>query len=195
MATIKSVIDMADRIKPSIFDNATKTAWINECEGYIQTEVFLLAVDDVAQYKYSDTIAASVYFPDNKTMVFAESPKLYIGGQIKISGLSAYSANNSNTNRRILDVSSDGKTLTFADNSFSATGTAAENGTVTYDGSETELMVSKPHDKLYYAYLCAMIDFAHGEYTKYETSMAMYNARLTEFIRWFASRYDPAGRN
>lgn len=33
MATLKSVIDMVDKIKPNAFSNEAKTQWHNECEG------------------------------------------------------------------------------------------------------------------------------------------------------------------
>ena len=40
----------------------------------------------------------------------------------------------------------------------------------------------------------AMIDFANGEYDRYENTMTLYNAQLTEFMKWFVERYHPADR-
>ncbi len=57
---------------------------------------------------------------------------------------------------------------------------------------DSELLVSAPHDKLYISYLCAMIDFANGEYNKYVNSMEMFNSDFSEFVRWFANAYRPA---
>lgn len=57
---------------------------------------------------------------------------------------------------------------------------------------DTELLVEKPYDKLYLSYLYAMIDFANGEYNKYQNSMQMFNAEFSEFMRWFAGIYRPA---
>ena len=38
---------------------------------------------------------------------------------------------------------------------------------ITYDAqTDAELLVRPPHDKLYRAYLIAMIDFANGEYNR-----------------------------
>lgn len=113
--TLKQVIDMVDDIKPNAFSNDTKTQWVNEVEGYVQTEVFLLNVDDVVKYSYEQD--------KNKT-----------------------------------------------------------------------LLVDFPHDKLYWAYLSAMIDFANGEYNKYQNTMQMYNGFMGEFMRWFARTYRPADR-
>ena len=52
MATLKSVISMVDSIKPNAFDDEAKTAWINECEGLVQTEVLLWASDEIITYTY-----------------------------------------------------------------------------------------------------------------------------------------------
>ncbi len=63
------------------------------------------------------------------------------------------------------------------------------------EDENTELLVKPPHDKLYISYLCAMIDFANGEYRKYQNSMQMFNAEFSEFMRWFAAAYRPADTN
>ena len=52
--------------------------------------------------------------------------------------------------------------------------------------------MEKPYDRLYLSYLYAMIDFANGEYNKYQNSMQMFNGEFSEFMRWFAGRYFPA---
>lgn len=107
------VIAMVDDIKPNAFGNDTKTKWINEAEGMVQTEVFLLAPDEIVTYDY-------------------ERDK------------------------------------------------------------EKDLMVRPPHDKLYWSYLTAMIDFANGEYDRYQNTVQMFNSHFGEFMRWFATCYRPA---
>ena len=111
--TLKQVIDRVDAIKPNAFDEATKTMWINEVEGFVQTEVFLLAVEDVIEYVW----------PTDQN---------------------------------------------------------------------TELLVPAPHSKLYWTYLTAMVDFANGEYDKYNNTMQVYNAFMSEYMRWYAAHYRPA---
>lgn len=113
MATVSSVITRVDDIKPNAFSNETKTQWLNEVEGMVQTEVFLWASEQIITYDYA-------------------------------------------TN------------------------------------ADTELLVQPPHDKLYWAYLTAMIDFANGEYSKYQNTMQMFNNSFGEFMRWFANNYRPA---
>ena len=52
MATLKSVIDYVDEIKPNAFSNEAKTKWLNECEGLVQTEVLLWASEEIITYQY-----------------------------------------------------------------------------------------------------------------------------------------------
>lgn len=110
---LSEAIRRADDIKPNAFSTETKTAWLNEVEGMVQTEIFLWASEQIIVY----------------------------------------------------DPAAD---------------------------AEAELLVAPPHDKLYPAYLAAMIDYANGEYKKYQNSMQMFNSMYREFMRWFATYYRPA---
>ena len=111
--TLDQVIQMADSIKLNTFPANAKTEWVNECEGMVQTQVMLFAIEEVITYDYER------------------------------------------------------------------------------DKSK-ELLVLPPHSKIYWAYVCAMIDFANGEYDKYANSMQMFNAFFGEYMRWFAKVYRPA---
>ena len=57
---------------------------------------------------------------------------------------------------------------------------------------ETELLVDPPHDDIYSPWLQAQIDFANGEYSKYENTMTMFNSCWDSFAGWFAGTYGPA---
>ena len=113
MATLQGVLDIIDSIKPNAFSDEAKTAWINEIEGLVQTEVFLLAIEDVVQYTWPENAAAT-------------------------------------------------------------------------------LLAKPPHDKIYWVYLSAMVDFANGEYDKYQNTMQMFNQFFGEYMRWYARTYNPA---
>ena len=56
----------------------------------------------------------------------------------------------------------------------------------------TELLAAPPHDKVYWTYLAAMIDFANGEYNRYQNTVQLFNAHYGEYMRWYANRYRPA---
>lgn len=60
------------------------------------------------------------------------------------------------------------------------------------DDLSAELLVKPPHDKLYIEYLTAMIDFAHGEYNKYNNTITRFNTDLAAYTAWYASRFHPA---
>ena len=113
MATLQGVLELIDDIKPNAFSDEVKTAWVNEVEKLVQTEVFLLAVEDVVQYQWP-----------------------------------------------------------------------ADSGAT--------LLAKPPHDKIYWVYLSAMVDFGNGEYDKYQNTMQMFNQFFSEFMRWFALTYRPA---
>ena len=111
--TLSDVISSVDEIKPNEFSNETKTKWINEVEGMVQTQVFLMVPIGLVQYTYDQ----------DKDVI---------------------------------------------------------------------LLVDPPHDKLYPAYLEAKIDYANGEYNKYQNTMQMFNSFFSEFMRWYADNWRPA---
>ena len=58
--------------------------------------------------------------------------------------------------------------------------------------ADTELLAPAPFDKLYPAYLAAMIDFANGEYDRYQATAGMFNSHFADFMRWYALNVRPA---
>lgn len=113
--TLQQIYDYVDEIKPNAFSDQTKTIWMNEIEGKVQTEVFLLNEAECREYAWPD---------DQNTVP----------------------------------------------------------------------LVEPPHSKIYGEYIIARIDYANGEYDKYQNTMQMFNAFWGEFCRWFATRYRPADR-
>ncbi len=70
----------------------------------------------------------------------------------------------------------------------------AEQLHYTADDLTRTLLVKPPYDDIYELWLEAKIDYANGEYDKYQNTMAEYNAHYGEFVRYFAERYAPAQR-
>lgn len=58
--------------------------------------------------------------------------------------------------------------------------------------AQTELLVKPPHHKIYWTYLSALIDFANGEYNRYQNTMQLFNNYFGEYMRWYALHYRPA---
>lgn len=110
---LSEAIKFVDDIKPNAFTDETKTCWINQCEGLVQTEVMLIATADIIQYTYEEN-------------------------------------------------------------------------------ANTVLLTAPPHDKIYLSYLMAMVDFANGEYNRYQNTMELFETQFKEYMRWFTQKYRPA---
>lgn len=113
---VKEAVKFLNETKPSAYTEEQLVRWLSECEGMVQTQVFLWAPPEHFSYSW----------PEDE---------------------------------------------------------------------DTVLLVDPPFDKLYLSYLCAKIDFANGEYSKYQNSMQMFNSDFSEFMRWFANSYRPADTN
>lgn len=60
------------------------------------------------------------------------------------------------------------------------------------DSDTFKLLIVGPHQKIYPAYLVAMIDFANGEYNRYANTLEMFNAHFTELQMWQRQYAGPA---
>lgn len=60
------------------------------------------------------------------------------------------------------------------------------------ENADTELCAKYPHDKLYWTYLCAMIDYANGDEDTYQNDITLFNERFSEFTKWYTVTYSPA---
>lgn len=59
----------------------------------------------------------------------------------------------------------------------------------TVDDGDKELLIGKPHHKLYGYYVMAMVDFGDGQYKEYQNSLQMANACISEFAKWWQRTY------
>ena len=57
----------------------------------------------------------------------------------------------------------------------------------------TELLVPAPYDDIYIRYLEMQIDYANGEYGKYNNSKTMYNEAYSAFQRHYNRTHVPKG--
>ena len=49
---LENVISRVDGMKPNAFSNEVKTGWVNELENMVQTEIFLLAPEEMVEYTW-----------------------------------------------------------------------------------------------------------------------------------------------
>lgn len=59
----------------------------------------------------------------------------------------------------------------------------------------TELIVSRPYDEMYRYWLEAQMDYANGEYTKYNNSMSMFNSVYSAYERHYHKTHMPKGKS
>ena len=58
-----------------------------------------------------------------------------------------------------------------------------------------ELIVGSPYDDLYIRFMEAYIDYSNGEYTKYNNSMQMFNAKFSSFETYYNRHHMPLGKH
>lgn len=66
-----------------------------------------------------------------------------------------------------------------------------------YDDStdqETEMLVPAPFDEMYIRWLEAQIDYANGEYDKYNNSILMYQASYDGYANYYNRNHMPKGK-
>jgi hypothetical protein len=55
------------------------------------------------------------------------------------------------------------------------------------------LLITAPHDEVYIRYLEMQMDYANGEYARYENSREMCNAAYSAFARFYNRTHMPLG--
>ena len=84
--------------------------------------------------------------------------------------------------REIIDTHEGGESIVF-------------NGYTEDTPHDTQLLVPAPYDELYVRWLEAQIDYANGEYNKYNASMSMHNTYMTSFINYYNRNHMPLQKN
>ena len=65
------------------------------------------------------------------------------------------------------------------------------NGYTTDTDVNTELLIPAPYDEAYIRWMEAQIDYANGEYGKYNNAMAMFNTVFDAFAKYYARNNTP----
>lgn len=58
---------------------------------------------------------------------------------------------------------------------------------------ETELIVTAPYDRIYKSWLESRIDYANGEFTRYNNSVTVFNTDYLSFQRAYNRKHMPKG--
>ena len=68
------------------------------------------------------------------------------------------------------------------------------NGYTDTTDLETELLVPAPFDEIYLRWLEAQIDYANGEYGKYNNSVLMYQTAYDGYANYYNRNHMPKGK-
>ena len=60
---------------------------------------------------------------------------------------------------------------------------------------ETELLVKAPYDHIYVSWLESRIDYANGEYAKYNNSILLFNTDYASYEKFYNRNNMPKGTN
>ena len=75
----------------------------------------------------------------------------------------------------------------------------AENATFSGYSEETPLtatlLIPHPYDEVYIKWLEAQIDYANGEYGKYNNSITMYNVAYSAFEKYYNREHRPKAKS
>ncbi len=69
---VKDVISQADALKPNDYSEKIKVGWLNEVEGKVQTEVFLLAPEEIFTYSSEGDLEAELLVAPPHDKLYAE---------------------------------------------------------------------------------------------------------------------------
>ena len=67
------------------------------------------------------------------------------------------------------------------------------DGYDTNTNTSTEMLVPNPYDDIYVRWLEAQVDYANGEYGKYNNSITMYNSAYAEYAGYYNRKHMPKG--
>ena len=59
----------------------------------------------------------------------------------------------------------------------------------------TELLIPHPYDDIYVRWLESQIDYANGEYGKYNNSISLYNTAYTAYEKYYNRTHMPVAKN
>ncbi|MBO4979935.1 MAG: hypothetical protein J6D16_05965 [Clostridia bacterium] len=73
--------------------------------------------------------------------------------------------------------------------------------TTSFDGyradtpGDTILLIPPPYDEIYLRYLEMQIDYATGDYDRYNNALALYNTLYSAFVRWYHRTHTAPKKN
>lgn len=174
--TLREAIEIADKMVVNDFDYPTKTAWINEIETKIQSEVFELAPNNAASYVWESEYAGNIIASGNTiTMAHPIDARNY--GELILSDCDIAGTY---TVKKV-----DGNELTVKETLTDYTGSAK----LVFTNKDTELLLNNEWGKLYYKWLIAKVDFANRDYDLYADTSEYFNSDWADYVKWYCYHF------
>jgi hypothetical protein len=161
-------INHLDAVKPNGYSQTEKIRWLSTLDGIVKAEII-------------DNHEIKVEFVENKTTGKLD---LYVFDKL-IDSFDVIAKG---------EYKSEKTGLIFTDKQKMIEAACAFNGYTENTALTTELLIPHPYDEVYIRWLESQIDYANGEYGKYNNSMAMYNTAYVAFQNYYNRTHMPIGK-
>lgn len=177
--TIIEAIQAVDSLKPNNYSELEKIQWLSELDGTIKAEIIdthesAYSEDDIED-AINEYIKGNVLKYEKEVNEYAEVNGVSIEearAQIPFKEISYKEARE--------HIEKNCSELVF-------------NGYNENTSLETELIVPAPYDRLYKSWLESRIDYANGEYAKYNNSVTVFNTDYLSYQRAYNRKHIPKG--
>ena len=187
--TIIEAINQIDAMKPNSYSQSDKIKWLSNLDWSIKKEIIDTHEDDVVLYKsrMSKEEKARETFLLDKLDEKAEDIIAYIDEIID--------EHTGTENEFLLNMK------TFLGTKLGKTGREIVTELYTFNGYDenssldTILLVDAPYDEIYIRWLESQIDYANGEYGKYNNSITAYNTAWKGYMNYYNRKHMPLQNN
>lgn len=162
--TIIEAVANIDAFKPNNYTYDEKRAWLLRLDSMVQTEII--------ETHENNNLFGDANGDGKVSVEDADLIRDYAAGSVDESAINLENA----------DVNGDG------------TVNAVDAGLIRKTLEEEKLLVPAPYDEVYIRWLEAQIDYANGEYGRYNNSMTMFNASYSAFRNYWNRTHMPKGK-
>lgn len=175
--TIIEMITDVDAMKPNGYEQIYKIQWLSHLDGRIKNEI-------IDAHECADMHQAIDEYIQNHKLAYEREVEEYAKeNEVSIEEARA------NVEYREISYKEAKERIKATRSDIFFDGYNAETPL------DTELIVPHPYDDVYRYWLEAQIDYANGEYAKYNNSMSMFNEAYSAFYRYYHKTHMPKGKN
>ena len=165
--TVLEAINRLDAIKPNSYSQSEKIKWLSTLDGIIKSEIMDTHEHNVELKENPTTGKVDLYAFD----IMVDSFTVNNNGE--------YVSSNGKVYKSAQAVITAGKAMNHPFNGYT-------------DGALGKtLIVGAPYDDIYVKWLEAQIDYANGEYGKYNNTKTMYGNAYDSFARAYHREHKP----